>query len=93
VGFTQLPDGATLDRTEVVVRRIGDIALKIPGVQSTIAFPGLSINGFTNSSNAGIVFVSLKPFEERKTPDLSAGAIAKALNMQLFGIKESFSAV
>ena len=78
VGFTQLPDGATLDRTEAVVRRIGDMALKIPGVQSTIAFPGLSIAGFTNSSNAGVVFVSLKPFEERKTPDLSAGAIAMA---------------
>ncbi|CAN7539021.1 efflux RND transporter permease subunit [Phyllobacterium sp. LjRoot231] len=93
VGFTQLPDGATLDRTEAVVRRIGDMALKIPGVQSTIAFPGLSIAGFTNSSNAGVVFVSLKPFEERKTPDLSAGAIAMALNQQIAGIQESFSAV
>ncbi|MGH6861241.1 MAG: efflux RND transporter permease subunit, partial [Phyllobacterium sp.] len=93
VGFTQLPDGATLDRTEAVVRRIGDMALAIPGVESTIAFPGLSIAGFTNSSNAGVVFVSLKPFDERKTPELSAGAIAMALNQQLGSIQESFSAV
>src|SRR3954469_16690254 len=71
IGFAQLPDGATLDRTEDVIRRMGEIALKHPGVKDAIAFPGLSINGFTNSSNAGIVFVSLKPFEERTSKDLS----------------------
>ena len=62
VGFAQLPDGATLDRTDDVIRRMSDIARKQPGVESAVAFPGLSINGFTNSSNAGIVFVTLKPF-------------------------------
>jgi multidrug efflux pump len=93
VGFAQLPDGATLDRTEDVIRRMGDIALKQPGVESAIAFPGLSINGFTNSSNAGIIFLSLKPFEERKTPELSGGAIAQALNGQFGGIQEAFIAI
>ncbi|MCV9966660.1 efflux RND transporter permease subunit [Pararhizobium sp. BT-229] len=93
VGFTQLPDGASLDRTEDVIRRISDIALKVPGVEDAIAFPGLSINGFTNSSNAGIVFLSLKPFEERTTPDLSAGAIAGRLNQELSVIQDSFSAI
>jgi multidrug efflux pump len=93
VGFTQLPDGASLDRTEAVIRRISDMALKIPGVESAIAFPGLSINGFTNSSNSGIVFLSLKPFEERETPELSAGAIAGQLNQAMGSIQESFSAV
>src|SRR5262245_39007017 len=63
VGFAQLPDGATLDRTEEVIRRMSDIALKQPGVEHAVSFPGLSINGFTNSSNAGIVFAVLKPFE------------------------------
>ena len=61
IGFTQLPNGASLDRTEAVIRQMGDIALKQPGVESAVAFPGLSINGFTNSSSAGIVFVTLKP--------------------------------
>ena len=51
-----------------------------PGVESAIAFPGLSIDGFTNTPNAGIVFVTLKPFEERKPPELPAGAIAGELN-------------
>ncbi len=40
VGFAQLPDGATLDRTEDVIRRMSDIALKEPGVESAVAFPG-----------------------------------------------------
>ncbi|MFC3694969.1 efflux RND transporter permease subunit [Chenggangzhangella methanolivorans] len=89
VGFAQLPDASTLDRTEDVIRRMGDVALKSPGVESAVSFPGLSINGFTNSSNAGIVFVTLKPFEERKDPSLSAAAIAQSLNMQYASIKEA----
>ena len=93
VGFAQLPDGATLDRTEQVIRRMGDIALKLPGVESAVAFPGLSINGFTNSSNSGIVFVTLKPFEERKAASLSAAAIAKQLNGKFAGIQEAFIAM
>lgn len=93
VGFAQLPDAATLDRTEDVIRQMGEIALKHPGVQSAVAFPGLSINGFTNSSNAGIVFVTLKPFEERRDPSLDGGAIAMQLNGQFAGIKEAFIAM
>jgi multidrug efflux pump len=93
ISFTQLPSGASLDRTEEVIRRMGDIALKQPGVESAVAFPGLSINGFTNSSSAGIVFVTLKPFEERKGKELSAGAIANALNEKYSGIQEAFIAV
>ncbi len=93
IGFAQLPDGATLDRTEDVIRRMSDIARKQEGVESAVAFPGLSINGFTNSSNAGIVFVTLTPFEERDTPELSGGAIAMALNQQFFSIKDAFIAM
>jgi multidrug efflux pump len=93
VGFAQLPDGSTLDRTEEVIRRMSDIALKQPGVESSVAFPGLSINGFTNSSNAGIVFVTLKPFDERKDKSLSGGAIAMALNGKFAGIQEAFIAI
>jgi multidrug efflux pump len=93
IGFAQLPDGATLDRTEDVIRRISDIAMKQPGVEHAIAFPGLSINGFTNSSNSGIVFLSLKPFDQRTTADLSAGAIAGQLNGKFGGIQEAFIAM
>ena len=93
VGFAQLPDAATLDRTEDVIRRMSDIALKQPGVESAVAFPGLSINGFTNSSNAGIVFVTLKPFAERTTPDLGGTAIALQLNKKFGAIQDAFIAM
>jgi len=93
IGFAQLPDGATLDRTEDVIRRMGEIALKQPGVESAIAFPGLSINGFTNSSNSGIVFVTLKPFEQRRTPQLHGAAIAGSLNQQFGAIQDAFIAM
>ncbi|GES44385.1 multidrug efflux RND transporter permease subunit [Rhizobium dioscoreae] len=93
IGFAQLPDAASLDRTESVIKRMTDIALKQPGVANAIAFPGLSINGFTNSSNAGIVFVTLKDFDERKTPDLSGGAIAMALNHKFGAIQDAFIAM
>ena len=90
IGFAQLPDGATLDRTEDVIRRMTDITLKTPGVEHAVAFPGLSINGFTNSSNSGIVFAALSDFDKRKTKDLSAGAIAGKLNAQYGQIQDAF---
>ncbi|MGL6515135.1 efflux RND transporter permease subunit [Aeromonas hydrophila] len=93
IGFTQLPNGASLDRTDAVIRKMSDIALAQPGVESAIAFPGLSINGFTNSSSAGVLFVTLKPFEERQRSELSAGAIADALNQKFGTIQEAFIAI
>jgi multidrug efflux pump len=93
VSFAQLPDGANLERTEKVIREMSDIALKEPGVESAVAFPGLSINGFINSSSAGIVFVTLKPFEQRKTPDLSGIAIAHKLQQKYGGVKDAFIAI
>ena len=90
IGFAQLPDGATLDRTEAVIRRMGDIAMKQPGIEHAIQFPGLSINGFTNSSNSGIVFAMLKPFDERKRADQSGVAVAGQLNEAFGGIQDAF---
>ncbi len=93
VAFAQLPDAATLDRTEAVIKRMSEIASKHPGVENTVAFPGLSINGFTNSPNSGIVFTPLKPFDERKDPSMSAGAIAAELNKQFADIQDAYIAI
>ncbi len=93
VSFALLPDGATIDRTDEIIRKMSDIALKDPGVESSVAFPGLSINGFTVSSSAGIVFVTLKPFDKRRSSDLSSMAIAQRLQGQFGGIKEAFIAI
>jgi multidrug efflux pump len=90
IGIAQLPDGASLDRTTEVVRQLSDIALKVPGVEHSVGFPGLSINGFANLSNAGIVFFPLTDFDKRTTPDLSADAIAQQVNMRAGAIKGAF---
>ncbi len=93
VGIAQLPDGASLDRTEAVTRKMTEIALAHPGVDSVVAFPGLSINGFVNNSSSAVVFAILKPFEVRKTEDMSAGAIAGALNQKYASIQEGMTAI
>ncbi len=93
VAFAQLPDAATLDRTETVIRRMSEIGLNQPGVENAVAFPGLSINGFVNSSNAGIVFFTLKGFDERKKKEETGPAIANALNQKFSSIEEAFVAV
>ncbi len=90
VAFTQLPDAASLDRTEAVIRRMSEIGLQQPGVKSAVAFPGLSISGFSAAPNAGIVFFALKPFEERTTEELSGPAITAALNQKFSTIQEAF---
>ncbi len=90
IGFAQLPEGSSLDRSDAVMRRMSEIAMKQPGVKDAIAFPGLSIHGFSASPNSGIVFVGLKDFEERKTPDLNSAAIAGALNGQFMSIQDAF---
>jgi multidrug efflux pump len=54
ISFAQLPDGASLARTEAVIREMGSIAMAEEGVANAVQFPGLSVNGFTNSASAGI---------------------------------------
>ncbi len=93
VSFAQLPDAASLERTEDVIRQMSKIALEHPGVVSAVAFPGLNINGFTNSSSSGIVFVTLDNFKDRTTDELSAHAIAQSLNQQFAQIQDAFIAI
>ncbi len=93
VSFAQLPAAASLQRTDEVIRRMSEIALKHAGVANAVAFPGLSINGFTNSPNSGIVFVTLKPFEERTAKELSGQAIAQDLQKEFAQIQDAFIAI
>ena len=93
VGIAQLPDAASIDRTDSVLRKMATIALKHPAVAHAVQFSGLSVNGFVNTPNQGIVFFPLKPFEERDGPGLTGGAVAQVLNQQFASIQEAFTAV
>jgi multidrug efflux pump len=82
----QLPDGASLERTDAVVARMTEIAQKDPAVAHVIGLPGYSVLTSTNISNAGGMFIILKPFEERKgDPELGANAVIARLRKAYYG--------
>ncbi|VFR46492.1 RND efflux system, inner membrane transporter CmeB [plant metagenome] len=77
IGAMKLPEGASLERTEALVRRVSDIALKTDGVKNAVAFPGLNALQLTNTPNSGVVFFGLAPAADRKH---TAAEIAAQLN-------------
>ena len=89
IAIVQLPDAASLDRTEKVVRQVSELATHTPGVAHAIGFTGLSVQGFVNLSNAAVIFFPLTAFEERTTKDLSAGAIVATLNKKFSTIRDA----
>jgi hydrophobe/amphiphile efflux-1 (HAE1) family protein len=90
VAVAQLPPAASLDRTEAVTRRITDIALKQPGVSHAVEFAGMSVNGFTQSSSASLIFFPLDDFSQRRSAALSGPAIAATLNQKMASIQDAF---
>jgi hydrophobic/amphiphilic exporter-1 (mainly G- bacteria), HAE1 family len=89
----QLPPGASLARTDAVIRQAGDIITKRPGVEHAVAFAGFDGATFTNAPNAGVIFVALKPAELRARDGLSAGRIVGDLYQQLGPLTDSFTFV
>jgi len=90
ITVTQLPPAASLSRTDEVNRRAVEMALEVPGVAHAVNFIGFSGATRTNASNAGAVFVVLKPFEERaRDPNQSASAIQKALLAKFSTIQDA----
>ncbi|HXI50576.1 MAG TPA: multidrug efflux RND transporter permease subunit [Candidatus Saccharimonadales bacterium] len=75
VVFAQLPDGASLERTQKIITRAGEIARTIPGVRATVEFPGYNVLVGANLPNAGTMFIPLDDFERRRDPAKSADAI------------------
>jgi hydrophobe/amphiphile efflux-1 (HAE1) family protein len=86
----QLPPGASLDRTDKVLRRAADIILQRPGVLHAVLFAGFDGATFTNAPNTGVIFVPLKPFEERVKDNLTSGKILADLRQQLAGLNDAF---
>src|SRR2546428_647430 len=84
----QLPDGASLERTDAVVRRAGEVILATPGVQFAVAFAGFSGATRANSANAGAIFVGPKPWEERRHGP-TANELIATLQRRLSEIEEA----
>jgi multidrug efflux pump len=79
----QMPDAASVTRTQDVVRKIEEIVLKETGVRHSVAISGQSILLGANASNFGALYLMLDDFEDRRDPELSADAIAARLQEKL----------
>jgi multidrug efflux pump len=79
----QLPDAASLERTVEATAAVEKIALETPGVAHTLAIPGISFVLNANSSNYGSMFITFKPFHERRSTDQSGEAILGKLRARL----------
>jgi hydrophobe/amphiphile efflux-1 (HAE1) family protein len=94
IGVIQLPPGASLSRTDAVVRRVSDIALATPGVGHAIEVVGFSGATFTNAPNAAAIFLVLEPFAKRAgDPRRSADAIQRTLFGKFMQIQEGLALV
>jgi multidrug efflux pump len=78
----QLPDSASLERTNEVIAKLEKIAHETPGVAHTLGNPGRSFVLNAIGSNLGTAFVTLEPFDKRRGPGLSADAIAAKLRQR-----------
>ncbi len=84
----QLPDGASLQRTERVIKTVEGYLRQEPAIRNMVALAGLDILSRSNQTNGATIFVNVKPWEER-TKNESIDAIAQRLNYKLFGMKDA----
>ena len=88
IGGLKLPEGASLDRTEAVVRKMSDMALSTEGVIDAVAFPGLNALQFTSTPNMGTIFFGLESFAKRQR---AAPEIVGELMGKFSSIQEAFA--
>ena len=86
----QLPDGASLQRTDAVAKQVRETLLRTPGVQDVVSISGFNFLTFANQSNAGVEFAILKPWDERG-PDQNASRIVASVRPALMQIPDAFA--
>jgi HAE1 family hydrophobic/amphiphilic exporter-1 len=82
----ELPEGASLQRTDEVLKQIETIVANTEGVRSAVGLAGMNILNSLNFPNAALMFVGLKDWKERAAPHLHASAIAREWNKKFYGI-------
>jgi len=87
----QLPDAASLQRTDMVCRQVEDILAKIPGVQYATMVCGFSMLSWVSDTYSAFFFVSLKPWDERKKPEEQYEAIAAHINRALAKLPQAIA--
>lgn len=88
IAGVKLPEGASLERTDKLLKTVTDIAMEADGVAHSISFPGLNALQFTNTSNTGLVFLPLDPFDQRER---TAEEINAEINAKISALSEGFA--
>jgi hydrophobic/amphiphilic exporter-1 (mainly G- bacteria), HAE1 family len=87
----QLPNAASLQRTDAVARKIEDVLAKTPGVQYTTSVVGFSLLSFVRTSYNGFFFVTLKPWDQRKSRETQLQEIKQHINIALSQLPEGIA--
>jgi hydrophobe/amphiphile efflux-1 (HAE1) family protein len=85
--YIELPSGASLSRTEAITEEVTAILSKNPAVANCMTISGYSFLNGVSESNAGVVFVILKPWEERTAPESKIPALLDVIKADLFAVK------
>ncbi|MEQ7869191.1 multidrug efflux RND transporter permease subunit [Chromohalobacter salexigens] len=88
IAGVKLPEGASLARTDALLRQVVDIAMETDGVEHAISFPGLNALQFTNTANTGLAFLTLKPFDQRTR---TAAEINAEIAGKISGLKDGIA--
>ncbi|ODC04078.1 multidrug efflux RND transporter permease subunit [Terasakiispira papahanaumokuakeensis] len=88
IAGVKLPEGASIERTDALLNQVIQLAQSTEGVAHAIAFPGLNALQFTNTSNTGLVFLTLTPFEQRTR---TAEAINAEISQKIASLKEGIA--
>lgn len=86
-----LPDGASLDRAEAITDRAAEIIRSHPAVAYASALSGYSFLDSQFKTNAGAIFVALKDFDERTSPEMSLEAVLAAIRPQLAQLRDGMA--
>ncbi len=76
----QLPEGASLQRTDAMLKQVESIVEQTPGVRSAVGLAGMNILNSMNFPNCALMFVGLKDWKERKSPEMHASALVRTWN-------------
>ena len=79
----QLPDAASLQRTDAVMRKLDDMLAHTHGIKSFSGISGFSLLSNTSASYTGFYFLQLEPWDERVTEELSANGLMRGLNQKM----------
>src|SRR6202008_2664712 len=90
INVVQLPAGATLDRTEKVIKRAVDIILTTKGVEHVAPFAGLDATTFTVASNSGTIFSALPSLFNHSIPGITANSVLADLRKRLSVIEDAY---